>query len=315
MEQFRENTSGNHCQLIKLDSHVPSKAASPKYTFALAYKKPRPIPKTWECMGDNNGTSLLDLPRELRDMIYGLVCDDMRRDGNGWRKIGKRASDLNHTDRKTTTMYQNCNIMRVCRQVHWEFAEVLYARPLQLTGVASRMHIVVTGSHILPLSKTYAHLFKKVALIHSPELDAFYGSDRLREEYLTIPDRYFSITTARLSAEDHWLNVVTATTRLVKLFPAVQIVRVLSEVRPPIRSNDTMDSLLGKCNGTREEQVQTAEQFMKAVRLNDTKKIKIPVQMVLLHIEDGILTEKPWGEALRNIQAAELHKKGLKEKS
>jgi hypothetical protein len=67
-------------------------------------------------------------------------------------------------------------------------------------------------------------------------------------------------------------------------------------------------------HATREEQVETAEPFLMAVRLSDSRKIKIPLQLELLQLEGGILDEKPWGEALRNAQAAELRKRGLKGK-
>ena len=51
-----------------------------------------------------------------------------------------------------------------------------------------------------------------------------------------------------------------------------------------------------------------------AVRLSDSRKIKIPLQLELLQLEGGILDEKPWGKALRNAQAAKLRKRGLKGK-
>lgn len=197
-------------------------------------------------MGTKNGTGLLDLPRELRDIIYGYVCDDMIHNGYGWRKENEWAEDCDtydsdmddsdtddsdtddsntddsdtddsDTDDQEPIVYQNCNIMRICRQVHWEFAEVLYARPLQLTSIPpfSKLHLVITGSHILPLSRTYGHLVKKLAFIHSID----------REDYLGL-----ELQTGwhfHANAEVLWLDVVTATRKLLKLFPTLQILRIL----------------------------------------------------------------------------------------
>ncbi|CAN9093486.1 unnamed protein product [Alternaria alternata] len=318
------------CQLIRLDSHIPAKAASPEYIFSFAYKKPRPIPKTWEWMGTKNGTGLLDLPRELRDIIYGYICDDMIHNGYGWRKEDEWAEDCdtdgsdtddndtddndtddndtddNDTDDQEPIVYQDCNIMRICRQVHWEFAEVLYARPLQLTSIPpfSKLHLVVTGSHILPLSRTYGHLVKKLAFIHSID----------REDYLGLEPRIGEF----FDAEVLWLDIITATRKLLKLFPALQILRILvTNERTNAAKHDVLMALLGKRTNRREELVEIAEDLIQAVRWSDTKPIEVPQQLKLLYLEDanGIVSEMPLGEALRNIQAAELHKKELREKS
>ncbi|KAB2102522.1 hypothetical protein AG0111_0g8827 [Alternaria gaisen] len=335
------------CQLIRLDSHIPAKAASPEYIFSFAYKKPR-IPKTWEWMGTKNGTGLLDLPRELRDIIYGYVCDDMIHNGYGWRKEDEWAEDCDtddsdtdgsdtdgsdtdgsdtdgsdtddndtddndtgddDTDDQEPIVYQNCNIMRICRQVHWEFAEVLYARPLQLTSIPpfSKLHLVTTGSHILPLSRTYGHFVKKLAFIHSID----------REDYLGLePETGWHF---HANAEVLWLDVVTATRKLLKLFPTLQILRILvtNERTTTPAKHDVLMALLGKRTNRREELVEIAEDLIQAVRWSDTKPIEVPQQLKLLYLEDanGIVSEMPLGEALRNIQAAELHKKELREKS
>jgi hypothetical protein len=289
-------------------------------------------------MGTKNGTGLLDLPRELRDIIYGYVCDDMIHNGYGWRKENEWAEDCDtddsdmddsdtddsdtddsntddsdtddsDTDDQEPIVYQNCNIMRICRQVHWEFAEVLYARPLQLTSIPpfSKLHLVITGSHILPLSRTYGHLVKKLAFIHSID----------REDYLGL-----ELQTGwhfHANAEVLWLDVVTATRKLLKLFPTLQILRILvtnERIRSP-KDNDVLMALLGKRTDRREELVEIAEDLIQAVCWSDTKPIEVPQQLELLYLEDanGILSEMPLGEALRSIQAAELHNKELREKS
>jgi hypothetical protein len=150
------------------------------------------------------------------------------------------------------------------------------------------------------LSVTYAHLVEKLAFIHSTDLRDFHELNYFRKEFLT--------------ATDHWRDIVTAATQLVKLFPAVQVIRILHELTTPRYPDQTWYSMIGTCHATREEQVETAERFLRAVRLSDSRKIKIPLQLELLQLEGGILDEKPWGEALRNVQASELRKRGLKGK-
>jgi hypothetical protein len=258
-------------------------------------------------MGTKNGTGLLDLPRELRDIIYGYVCDDMIHDGYGWRKEDEWADDFDPgaEEDEELIFYQNCNIMRICRQVHWEFTEVLYARPLQLTGVPPfgiAHHIVVTGSHILPLSRTYAHFVKKLAFIHSIGLQDYLGVESRGEH--------------KVSAEVLWLDVVTATRTLLKLFPALQILRILITNEPIEPVNDVLLAMLGMRTDRREEPVEIAEDVIQVVRQSDTRPVKVPQQLELLYLEEdnGIVREMPLSEALRNVQAAELHKKELREK-
>ncbi|KAL1799775.1 hypothetical protein ACET3X_000117 [Alternaria dauci] len=279
MEEHRDSTSAEPCQLIKLESHIPRKAASPEYNFAFAYKRPRPIPKTWEWMGSKDSTGLLDL-----SPTTATWADDDCVPG------------------EEPIVFQNCNIMRVCRQVHWEFAEVLYARPLQLTGVPcfTNFPIVVTGSHVLPLSKTYAHLVKRLAFIHTTGLSDFFEADDLYGEG-RCP-----------SAQALLLDIITATKKLLKLFPALQVLRILVDDEPFENLEMFFDSLLGRREGTREELVDKTEEFIKAV---GRRLMKIPQQLELLLLEGGVPKNVPLSEAFRNMQAAELHKKRLKENS
>ena len=81
--------------------------------------------------------------------------------------------------------------------------------------------------------------------------------------------------------------------------------------------NDVLLAMLGMRTDRREELVEIAEDVIQVVRQSDTRPIKVPQQLELLYLEDanGILSEMPLGEALRSIQAAELHNKELREKS
>ncbi len=230
-------------------------------------------------------------------MIYVFVCNEMRHEGYGWRNIGEPSNNesIPGGQRKTNEL-KNCAIMRTCRQVHWESAKVFYARPLQLTGISwkTRSHVVVAGSHIIPLSVTYAHLVRKLAVIHSTGLHDFHG--------LSFVYKPLS------SATIQWRDIITAATQLVKLFPTIKTLRFLHEIKESTFPDQTWESMIGKCGATREEQVETAERFINAVRLSDSRKMKIPLQLELLHVENGTLVETPWAKALKNVQVAELHK-------
>jgi hypothetical protein len=120
----------------------------------------------------------------------------------------------------------------------------------------------------------------------------------------------------KVSAEVLWLDVVTATRTLLKLFPALQILRILVTNDPIEPVNDVLLAMLGMRTDRREELVEIAEDVIQVVRQSDTRPIKVPQQLELLYLEDnGTVRDMPLSEALRNVQAAELHKKELREKS
>ncbi|KAI4626264.1 uncharacterized protein J4E87_004765 [Alternaria ethzedia] len=292
------------CHLITMDTRIPSKADAPEYTFALAYRKPEPIPKTWEAMAGDNGVSFLDLPRELRDMIYNYICTDLPQIGDGWRdkhdegKYGIPAATEAQAD-----ILHDCNIMRTCRQVHWEFAEMLYAQPLQICSpiYEFQTQFILPGSHILPLSPTYADLVKKVAVLHDTEI----GHTR---------DQYHKLG-KNTSVENHWRNLVTIATQLGKLFPKIQTVRVLYRICPRDYSRDkTFQTLCGLHGDTREKQVEKSETFIKGVCWSDGRPVKLPPQLELVNLDFDTIVETPLVEAIKNVRAAELQKKELKGK-
>ncbi|KAI4664609.1 uncharacterized protein J4E79_002906 [Alternaria viburni] len=286
-----------------MDTRIPSKADAPEYTFALAYRKPEPIPKTWEAMAGDNGVSFLDLPRELRDMIYNYICTDLPQIGDGWRdKHDEGKYGIPAATEAQAAVLHDCNIMRTCRQVHWEFAEMLYAQPLQICSpiYEFQTQFILPGSHILPLSPTYAHLVKKVAVLH----DTAIGN---------VPDDYYY--RASTSGDHQWQHVVSVATQLGKLFPMIQTVRVLHRICPRDYSYDTtFQTLCGLLGDNREEQVEKSEKFIKGVCWSDGRPVKLPPQLELVNLDFDTIVETPLVEAIKNVRAAELQKKELKRK-
>jgi len=250
-------------------------------------------------MAGDHGVGFLDLPRELRDMVYNYICTDLPQVGDGWgdkhdeRRYGHPAA----TEEQAGAL-QNCNITRTCRQIHWEFAETLYTQPLQICSskleyMTRFTQFIVAASHILPLSLTYGHLVKKVAVLHDTN-------------YSTNP-----------SVEENWRHVVTIVTQLGKLFPKIQTVRVLHRIcprgygEPAGRPWKTMCGLSGD---TREEQVEKSEKFIKGVCWSDGKHVKMPPQLELKHLDFDTILETPLVEAMSNVRVADLNKKGINRK-
>lgn len=262
-------------------------------------QRQRPIPKTWERMAGDNGVGFLDLPRELRDMIYNYICTNLSTNGDGWNdKHGAFKHYIPGSSRS-----RNLGIMETCRQVHWEFAETLYAQPLQLCPVLYkyRTQFNVAGSHILPLSLTYAHLVKKVAVLHDTEIRKF------RAQY--------DLFETKTSGEEQWRHVVSIATRLGKLFPKIQTVRVLHRICPRDYGVDyTWQTVCGLLGDTREEQVEESEKFIRCVCWSDGRSIKMPPQLELMHLDVDTIVETPLVEAMRNVRAADMNKRGLKRK-
>jgi len=266
-------------------------------------KKQESIPKTWEAMAGDNGVSFLDLPRELRDMIYNYICTDLPQIGDGWRdKHDEGRYGIPAATEAQADILHDCNIMRTCRQVHWEFAEMLYAQPLQICSpiYEFQTQFILPGSHILPLSPTYAHLVKKVAVLH----DTAIGN---------VPDQYYY--RASTSGDHQWRHVVSVATHLGKLFPMIQTVRVLHRICPRDYSYDTtFQTLCGLLGDTREKQVQKSEKFIKGMCWSDGRPVKLPPQLELVHLDFDTIVETPLVEAMKNVRAAELQKKELKGK-
>ena len=84
----------------------------------------------------NHSTGFLDLPKEVRDVIYQLVCDRLERIGMSWN-ARVESPDYEWVPRRishvieTTPSSDATNLLRLCRQVHSEFAVWLYSIPFE----------------------------------------------------------------------------------------------------------------------------------------------------------------------------------------
>jgi hypothetical protein len=97
------------------------------------------------------------LKKQKYDHIDGCTCNNHEsgpsEDNIAWKSTG-RPKD-----------YADCAIMRTCRQVHAEFAAVLYGSPLELYNIA-RSH------NVIPISPLYAGLVRTVFVTAATGLHA-----------------------------------------------------------------------------------------------------------------------------------------------
>jgi hypothetical protein len=124
----------------------------------------------WEASSrSHSGASFLDLPMELRDIIYQNICDDLKREGIVWEKFALevRVNEYGEVhllgremQRRCPEVFSNCAIMRTCRQMHSEFAECMYAIPMQMAFNS-------IGLHMLPFSPIYIPLVRSVVAIYT----------------------------------------------------------------------------------------------------------------------------------------------------
>lgn len=163
--------------------------------------------------------SFLDLPREIRDIIYDLIRNELKREGLNWlatvphaneaewKKIqeGGRTGDLHGGVARglipaeepiaQLDRFSDCAIMRTCRQVHSEFASVLYACPIHF--LAWRRHV-----NEIPISPIYAGLVRSVLAV-----DACGDWSEPK-------------------SEEAWLSILQVAHSCAKLFPNATVIRV-----------------------------------------------------------------------------------------
>jgi hypothetical protein len=114
----------------------------------------------------HSGTSFLDLPLEIRDMIHRNICDDSRREGYVWEHMacGNAAPEMHHA---RPEVFSDCAIMRTCHQMHSEFAKRLYAIPMH-------MEFKSVCLYIFPFSPLYQPLVRSVLAIYGgPEKNSY----------------------------------------------------------------------------------------------------------------------------------------------
>ncbi|OAL49608.1 hypothetical protein IQ07DRAFT_588154 [Pyrenochaeta sp. DS3sAY3a] len=224
-------SSSDRCLYIQVDSS-PSRFTVPEISFSLQAHE-RGAPKTsptWEpsYKACTEETGFLDLPKEIRDMIYVEICADLRREGWRWQQTAPRNYDeeedpdpelqwhdeyTHRHERERFTeqperpaTFSDCAAMRTCKQLHAEFAAHLYAIPIQI-GRA------VMGSNVLPFSRTYAPLVRNVLVPR--------GANGI--------------------VDPVWASFFQTTTSLGKMFPNMKTLRVnwsLGALHGGVRHND-----------------------------------------------------------------------------
>lgn len=127
----------------------------------------------------------LDLSKEIRDMIYQEICADLKRIGIEWKKTAPKDNEEESADHvnpypwwpdnrdepdkpaERPSVPADCSIMRTCRQIHAEFASVLYGSPIHLSPEPDK------GKNTIPISPVYAGLVRAVfcGRLHSEDID------------------------------------------------------------------------------------------------------------------------------------------------
>lgn len=201
----------DRCFFIRLGC-LGSQSSFPEISFALEaqYKGAITINTKWqESAKETQKIGFLDLPKEIRDLVYVEICGDLKREGFRWqstaplaenrpqRSIAEMQKDeLPYKDtvqKERPSSLADCAVMRTCKQVHAEFAEVMYSIPFQL-------HQVRPGINIIPLSPVYASIIRSVLVVRS----VFNGGE----------------------SDAHFRDLLQTATSLSKTFPNAAVLRV-----------------------------------------------------------------------------------------
>lgn len=143
-------------------------------------KAPKKLNVTLDWRASESATpdsvGLLDLPRELREMIYQYVCADLKREGLRWEDTvpllpgepartwpsellnHSRDTYIAHISSQAPRIFSYTSIMRTCIQVHAEFAPLLYSVPIQLDSKKFQLAWLES----LPISELYAPLIRSI---------------------------------------------------------------------------------------------------------------------------------------------------------
>lgn len=212
------------------------------------------------------GTGFLDLPREIRDLIYGEIHGELKREGLRWIATAPRARLTNASAKwmervVSSTPYRkddpvarpavfaDCALMRTCRQLHSEFAPVLYSSPLQLSGLGG-------GLNEIPLSPLYVGLVRIV----------FTANTCLNEA----------------DCDETWRETLEMATGLSMIFPNLDVMRlgwfVTSYSEDPV-------TLTQKKPWAWDATVRAAEKSIKRVQRQTGTALVIPHNLEVVQLE------------------------------
>jgi hypothetical protein len=119
-------------------------------------------------------------------MVYQEICGGLKRKGVRWKATAPQADGVlnkkngesenaspsecggwvmsNDAWKSCPRSSVNCAMMRTCRQLHAEFAAVLYGSPLEL-------HKIARGRNVIPISPLYTGLVRAVFAVGVSGLD------------------------------------------------------------------------------------------------------------------------------------------------
>lgn len=172
--------------------------------------------------------------------------------------------------------------MQTCRQVHAEFAEILYSDPIEISAPS--------GINILSVSVTYASLLRSVlVLLPWKSLDTM-ESER-----------------SQLSPMKFWTEAVQIANGVSKIFPSLKTLRFGWRIPVPVILDPEVrqDWALfdGRLEGSREWHVKEIEQTLRRVHREIGCSPTVPHQFELVQLDiEGKNVVTPFTEAARNLR-------------
>ncbi|KAH7077661.1 hypothetical protein BKA63DRAFT_489213 [Paraphoma chrysanthemicola] len=320
-------SEADRCFFIPVNSQNTS-SNMPVITFKLAQQIEKPVRLAaklkWAASQNarSEETGFLDLPREVRDLIYQEIAGELKREGVKWKATtpAQRTDEEDESTRRfmrkslplksepkfddqaavvRPDVFADCAIMRTCHQLHSEFANTLYSSPMQLHCSSGQLYC----SNTIPISPLYAGLVRSVYLVYGCINDA--------------------------SSDKSWRDKLQIATSLSKLFPQATCLR-LSWYITYVAKDPAV--LVSRNPEAWDETVQTAEKTIKAVR-----KISKTISNVTLIIPHNLEVVQvlrtrsdlfgwpnryidvkslasPLTEAVQNLRAKPPQRKGLRTK-
>ncbi|CAO2648006.1 Nn.00g089280.m01.CDS01 [Neocucurbitaria sp. VM-36] len=253
----------DRCFLIQVEP-ATSRSSLPEVTFAIdTHREGVTVSTEWqESAKENEGTGFLDLPKEIRDMVYLEICGDLKREGFRWRqtappppdreprsqeqKLKDRTPFKDTEQKERPTVFADCAIMRTCRQVHAEFAEVMYSVPLQLD--AARV-----GTNMINLPPMYASLVRSILVVRASSFEC--------------------------DSDKHWRELLQTANSLLKVFPNATALRVGWWHGPDWQHERYLDR-----NESSSRDVKTVEKSIRRVKRDASFPLVVPHQMEMVQL-------------------------------
>lgn len=214
-------------------------------------------------------------------MLYREICDHLsNREGHDWRaseqdalqtfkpphRRGSKGTCDSSLDEDLGKGLQDCAIMRTCRQIHSEFAEMLYSKPIQIW--------LMRYINVYPLATTYTHLIQSVLV-----LIPFQGTAPLKP----------------------WCDAVRVSNQLAKHFPRLKNLRIgwhdpeLKHISAQIGS--VWEIFEGTAPGSRESHVKSVLKVLRSGCRELGMSATVPHTFELVQLRKGVNINTPFTEA------------------